>query len=527
MKKTLIYLFAALVMVAAASCQKEDLPLQPQEEDLVDNYIIKCVFAANENDTKTTITGMTPMWSSGDQVLLYDRSDPSHEKNVTVGSGDAPLDPSRKFFTIVHPGGWSSDIVAIYPANAYAGQYYGSPMIGFSSQNGSFATANRCIAYTNGTTLSFVNQNAILYFPSKPENVREIVLPISAMTNNFTVSLDDGNSPHHMDMNYAMNSNVVNVGDGTGPVYIAVPSGSVPVGSTFIFRNADHEVVGWKTVNKSTGNTLNLNKIYDLKAIETNAGKPNVLPAYFTVNNSGSGKKVRFSKGNLKAYKSDGWKWGLYANQYDFNSINSSCVSGVRSAAAGDTEIDLFTWGYHSEKSINPIGDDNDNVSISSGNLNVTTQDWGSRIDVPGTWRTLTAEEWEYLFLRPGIEYRYAKAKLMGPDREGIIIFPDNFTKPDGVPLSVYNKIDAAWTSNEIPVSDWAKLEAAGAVFLPAAGKRAGTGVTFVGSKCYYWSSSLDSGVNAFHFEVNPDAVIPKTSVSADNGYAVRLVTEL
>jgi hypothetical protein len=70
-------------------------------------------------------------------------------------------------------------------------------------------------------------------------------------------------------------------------------------------------------------------------------------------------------------------------------------------------------------------------------------------------------------------------------------------------------------------------MEAAGAVFLPAAGYRGGSSVYYAGSIGYYWSSSYASNVNDAY---NVTLASVDFNLAVDNhrnfGLSVRLVCE-
>ena len=229
-------------------------------------------------------------------------------------------------------------------------------------------------------------------------------------------------------------------------------------------------------------------------------------------------KKVHFSKGNLQ-YVVAGKTWGFYENQYDF------CNAKIYSGHHSDT-ISLFTWGYDATKSIIPDGKDSDNVSITSGNLS-PEQDWGCTVGDGKTWRTLTTEEWQYLF---SDKSRYGFATVGGVN--GIIILPDTFADPmrnGGSGAFIPNK--TGYDTNVYTAGgNWEAMESAGAVFLSAAGYRNGSSIgEYIGFVGYYWSSTARSGgVNAFDVTFNEYQVIANSFTNGRSyGKSVRLVTEV
>jgi hypothetical protein len=73
----------------------------------------------------------------------------------------------------------------------------------------------------------------------------------------------------------------------------------------------------------------------------------------------------------------------------------------------------------------------------------------------------------------------------------GLIFLPDNWTCPSGVTFKSGFHSDASVdyyaAYQTFTVADWSKLEAAGAVFLPAAGCRDGSNVYSVWYGGVYW----------------------------------------
>ena len=147
-------------------------------------------------------------------------------------------------------------------------------------------------------------------------------------------------------------------------------------------------------------------------------------------------------------------------------------------------------------------------------------------------WKTLSSAEWKYLLdtrsastVNGTANARYAKATVCS--NAGLIIFPDEYTHPSGVtaPTSI-NTTSAEFTVNTYDASAWSQMEAAGIVFLPAAGFRIGSYVYYVGDSGIYWSSTpLDSDY-AYYLDFNSSNVYPADYDYRDSGYSVRLVTE-
>ena len=218
-------------------------------------------------------------------------------------------------------------------------------------------------------------------------------------------------------------------------------------------------------------------------------------------------KQVYFSKGNLRYASS---KWSFFDNQYDFYASYSADA------------WDHFGWST----SATTYGM---NTSTDNSDYSGDFVDWGATI---GTgWFTLSSDEWTYLFNTRSASTvgntengRYAKAKVN--DVNGVILFPDTYTHPDGVtvPTNV-NTATASLDSNTYTVADWTKMESAGCVFLPAASSRNGS-ESGLGSG-YYWSATPNDAVKAYNMFIGPTYLTPAFNNSRFLGFSVRLVKEV
>ena len=229
---------------------------------------------------------------------------------------------------------------------------------------------------------------------------------------------------------------------------------------------------------------------------------------------SGS-RQVYFSRGNLQ-YQASTNTWRFAEHQWDvvgsqhLDSGDPGTVSGSDNGAISSTYsgwIDLFGWGTsgysHGATCYQPWSTSTTNskyFAYGSPSYNLYDQtgqaDWGYNAISNGgktinTWRTLTCEEWSYVFntrsTSSGI--RFAKAKVNNVC--GVILLPDDWSS-NYYSLSSTNQSDAGFNANPIMASQWTTLEQHGAVFLPAAGCRYATLVSHVGSFGTYWSSTYD-----------------------------------
>ena len=260
------------------------------------------------------------------------------------------------------------------------------------------------------------------------------------------------------------------------------------------------------------------------------------INGHFSVSAS---QQVFFSRGNLH-YQASTDTWRFATNQYDYIGSDNSNISSTYSGY-----IDLFSWGSsgydHGAVCYQPWGmcpnqtDYNAYGSITYNLYDQTGQaDWGyNAISNGGNqencgWRTLTMDEWEYVFntrtTASGI--RYAKAKVNYVN--GVILLPDDWST-SYYTLSSTNTADADYSSNTITARQWSNLEQHGAVFLPAAGERLGTHVDYVGSHGLYWSAScFDNDYDYVGFAYNVGFSVshlnPHSSYYRAYGRSVRLV---
>lgn len=218
----------------------------------------------------------------------------------------------------------------------------------------------------------------------------------------------------------------------------------------------------------------------------------------FTVN--AEGDQVYFSQGNLQYIGSATTPYWKFAdNQWDVLGTTTGQNSSNQNA-----DRDLFGWGTsgynHGANCYQPWSTStsySDYYAYGSYTYNLYDQtgqaDWGyNPISNGGNqanlWRTLTRNEWGYVFdtrtTSSGI--RYAKANVNNVN--GVIVLPDDWVT-SYYTLSNTDSTSASFSSNIITVTQWSILEQHGATFLPAAGIR-GLPVLQVGIAGYYWSAS-------------------------------------
>lgn len=249
---------------------------------------------------------------------------------------------------------------------------------------------------------------------------------------------------------------------------------------------------------------------------------PGALIGQFSVSST---DKVYFSKGNLQAtYNGSDWSWAFAEHQWDYignaegNTKVSDSTPFVSGYSGSSTTVDLFGWVGASStwNGVNKYGITSSSATNKTdgyGNVADETlkSDWGTLIG--SGWRTLSMDEWTYLLNTrtvnggTGENKSYTLNKTVNGKR-CLVLYPDNYTG------AVYSG------------SDWASFEAAGCVFLPAAGWRNGTTINHINDRGYYWSSSSHNTTAAKRL-----FFAAGLELTGDNsrafGFSVRLVREV
>lgn len=220
------------------------------------------------------------------------------------------------------------------------------------------------------------------------------------------------------------------------------------------------------------------------KPAATTANK-GVLLGLFSV---AANKKVHFSMGNLQ-FNPKKYEFRFALHQYDRIGNDNTKI-----APNYDGWIDLFGYGTSGYMGCEPT-----ETSISNQypvtDINNTNYDWGVYNPISnggnkeGLWRTLTSAEWNFLFNgRANAAKLRAQACVNGIN--GAIILPDDFYEHRvRVP---FDSTPNNFAGNTYDLSQWATLEAAGAIFLPCCGIREGAHMAYTPERYWvYWTSSV------------------------------------
>lgn len=313
---------------------------------------------------------------------------------------------------------------------------------------------------------------------------------------------------------YTLNCAGVTLSNAATLFYIVVPAGEWASGFT-VDVYADDNTTILKTLTKNSSATFSATEAMVMPEQEV------VVVYSFSVSAT---QQVLFAPGNLQ-YTQSTTTWSFAENQYDY--IGEDNLSGSELA----DKIDLFGWS----------GSDYNNFGVSTSNtINDyfgSFVDWGSKqigSDASNTWRTLTNDEWEYLLnTRTNASSLKGVAQVNGVN--GLVFLPDNWRCPAGVTFKYgFHSSDGAEyyaAYQTFTAEQWSKLESAGAVFLPAAGRRYSNWGVYDTQLGKYWSATeyVDpywGNNSAYYLNFSSNEAIMDTN-GRSAGYSVRLVKDL
>ena len=246
---------------------------------------------------------------------------------------------------------------------------------------------------------------------------------------------------------------------------------------------------------------------------------------------------MQFAQDNLQ-YRASSCTWRFAEHQY--NVVGDATAGNVyengvkcNNEAIGndyDGRIDLFGWGTGSTPTL----------SVTDSQQYLTYQEWGKNTiqnSSCSTWHTLTNDEFVYLLHdRANAAVLFGMGSVCGVN--GVILLPDNWRTPVGLSFTAsttrglewngtyyFNEQADNYTHNAYTEAEWARMETAGAVFLPAAGYREGLAVSLVGKAIDYWLAS-QNGTMAGGISGNSKRLHPQSDGDLYYGDCVRLVKD-
>lgn len=271
-----------------------------------------------------------------------------------------------------------------------------------------------------------------------------------------------------------------------------------------------------------------------------------LVPNAFSVSAS---RQVLFAPGNLQ-YQASTDTWRFAEHQQDIMNKNNELYPGGQNFDNSGNLLDFYedptVWidlfGYSTAET---------NFGVNNGASDINYHgafiDWGSKMPAEGgnAWRTPTTEEWQYVLEeRPnatalrGLATVVEGEGFLAEEYTGCILLPDDWAGCEGVTF-------IPWTSNDLDdaaakanVNNWSpedleKMLAQGAVWLPNAGARKGSGIFTVNGVNYggyYWAASSEIDENwAWDFDIKNNSVADYYALQMNTcvrgvGISVRLV---
>lgn len=452
MKKILVSLSGLLVLTALfslTSCKKEVLSNGTQFRASMED--------CTSQNGKTSLFGNSLNWQNGDQIAVFGTA------GCGIYSATLQENAATAVFDNVSGETGNPTFHAFYPATLTTnGVNITLPATQTYVENNIHEFP--MYAESNDNTLEFKNLCGLLKLQLTAANINisQIAITIPDVIINGTYSVSYSNSEpqiHHLSGGSSTTtltcaSPLSLTGD--NDLYIYLPAGSYNGLKIEIITNDGRHCVATANTTISvvrsqyTPITLNLNSSMFLP-IGSKGG-------LFTINEAGT--QVWFSQGNLQ-YNASTSLWRFADNQYTTLPEN-----------AGGW-IDRFGWGTGN----NPTLNSEDYTDY--GNF----VDWGVNAisnggNLGNIWHTLSTTEWAYLVeYRDNAESKVGFASIGG--NIGLVLLPDSWTLPDGCTFAPYAY---PVVLNEYTTTQWAAMEANGALFLP------------VGT---YWSSTPLSDADA------------------------------
>ena len=288
-------------------------------------------------------------------------------------------------------------------------------------------------------------------------------------------------------------------GNTFSPVWVAGEIGYGKTQDVTVSLSDAARYVKFEYTNKIPGTNYALGKI----SITNTYSTPTTLSGKFS---TGEYEYAEFATGNLQ-YKKEGENetWRFAKQQYQV--VGDDNINVCDPAFEG--WIDMFGWSTsETNYGVDPR---NENVYYDGAFV-----DWSNLFPGEG-WSTLSADQWKYLLnTRPNASSLKQIARVGSV--VGIMLFPDNWNAP----LTVTAQRDSYFDVDihNYTLDQWAELEEAGALFLPAAGRRAGGYGNMINKDqvvetnpanlngghykhqdntniyCYYWTSTINEDKN-------------------------------
>ena len=483
-------------------------------------------------DIKVTFKDGSAPFKAGDKVLI---TDGTRQDEYELRADDITAEGAKIVTKL------QDEFYVVYPSSAFGS--LASDAITFtvpSDQSGSLAVY---VGKTGTDALELVPATATITFSTAGIDVQTIELEASGICGTATATF----SGQDVSISAGNAGKVSLQLSASGPFAMAILPATLAKGTTFTFKSASATVGSASLAeakNLAAGQSLAMGAAVIDKAV----------PGAFSVSET---KKVAFANGNLN-YKASTKTWSFAEHQYI--SLKTSTEGGnatLDGRESQDKLIDLFGWGATGE---NENGAKPTDWNSTNGNyktaatasadelLSISNKaDWGYCFGGSSSpWFTLTRKEFAYVFQTrtastvSGVENARCAASCIADTYNGIILFPDTFTLPEGVTINpdTINNFAIAddggspkkYTANPLTEEQWASLEAAGCVFLPATCNRTvSSSKPKVSNLTYgfYWCAEAYDATKAQSIAWDCKALTGGSGRNRSQGIGVRLVTEV
>ena len=536
MKKNKLLIAAVIAtLLCLSSCKKEENG----------KVLFKATIESTARQSKTDIANDGTMtWHSGDRIVVF------YGTSATNMTGQSLLSTTStgrtaEFTLALGDEPTGGHYYAVYPANI-AGMIYHNRINLPETQEYHAAEGDKVqfeapmYAYSNDDQLAFKNLCGVVRITlTAPKTISRIVISANEpLCGQFTVNWNGGEptlaaiSTEGTEVEFTCGSGVDCTNGADFYLYLPVNETGY-TGMEFAFYATDGTYCS-KTLKSEQRYVVGRNTLNPLVFGNMTFCTVGSKGGLFSVS---EGHQVRFSQGNLQ-YQASSNTWRFAEHQYDYVGADNSNISSTYSGW-----IDLFGWGtsgwnsgancYQPWSTSTSYSDYYPGGSYTNGLTGAYAEAdwaWHNAISNGGNavqqWRTLTEDEWCYLqFDRTNASAKLGIGNINGVG--GLIILPDNWTLPSGCSFtsgfaSSYN----VWTRNSYTLSQWAQMEAAGAIFLPAAGNRNGIDVTAVGSNGFYWLSTPCEEYFAFDISFFSNGYCAQCGDFRWYGYSVRPVQD-
>lgn len=563
MKKTLTFILAGALVVAIASCAKEN-DKTAEEVQPVSGPVTLSASIDNEASTKATL-------DDGTGAFAFSASDAIKVHNGTGAyTGTTAAGGATASFTMQEGFTDSGSGLAAFPADIVSEITAGSVTFilptsyAYSEVGGSDASAAKVplpmiATYTAGNKLSFKQAGSV---------VRIRVTNIAAGTLSFTfpsrvtgkaslTAVPSGDGEGILAANLTQRGYTITVTDvpaitsgSYAYITLPVPTGTAPQGILVVNNPSDASASRMAAIEGSS-TALNRAGGYKLSASLSEVTTPS-----FKVSDT---KSVVIAPGNLMAHvsnysggsttaKADSWKFGGYFEYIGDATDGGNYLFYVSKSSFSNKWIDFFAWQgtsvTDSNKAHGLVNVSPASQAFHGDGIDESLYDgcWdGLEIANGGayTWRPMTIAEWSYLLTNAArgavvngkANSCFVRATVAGVN--GLLIFPDSDSEiwnasmgkaPSGIN---YTETQNWGTTNIYTASQFVAMSSAGIVFLPAAGFRSLSIIAHVGVTGFYWSSSAKSSTQAHGLNFNHGSVRPSSHSNRLESRSVRLVRDI